>query len=91
MHMDFLFAAYDVALSFLTEGASCETQDGNTCIFPFLTVNSDGLHLVEGCTTVDDDPKPWCSYKVDADSYHTMGYYSYCSDSCPMDLGILNI
>ena len=37
------------------------------------------------CTTIDSDPKPWCSTLVDSDGAHVGGggHYQHCGDDCP--------
>ena len=57
--------------------ASC----GN-CVFPFTFAGR--VHTT--CTTIDGDPRPWCSTKVDSSGVHVSGggHWEYCtSDSCP--------
>ena len=52
------------------------------CIFPFIYLGR--LHLT--CTTLDGDPKPWCSTKVDSNGIHVSGenQWEHCeSSSCP--------
>ena len=41
----------------------CETEDGASCILPFLWFNryTNKSELVEGCTLIDGDERPWCS------------------------------
>ena len=60
-----------------TGNGSC----GN-CIFPFTFANR--VHLT--CTTLDGDPSPWCSTRVDSAGVHVsgQGHWEYCTDpNCP--------
>ena len=52
------------------------------CIFPFTF---DGVTHI-GCTTIPEDPKPWCSTLVDADGVHVGGggHWEYCESECPL-------
>ena len=43
----------------------CETEDGKTCIFPFLLdLGNNRTELIEGCTLIDGNIRPWCSTKL---------------------------
>merc|ERR1712243_163512 len=61
-------------------GASCITNDGpaagSACVFPF---NFMGVSH-SGCTTIDGDPRPWCSTQTDANDNHVSGIeaWGYC-------------
>ena len=52
------------------------------CIFPFTF---DGVTHI-GCTTIPEDPKPWCSTLVDANGVHVGGggHWEYCESECPL-------
>jgi len=66
-------------------GASCIANDGpaagSACVFPF---NFRGVSHSE-CTTIDGDPRPWCSTQTDANDNHVSGIeaWGYCpAGSC---------
>ena len=49
------------------------------CIFPFVWAEN---WLIDRCTTIDGDPRPWCAKQVDSEG--AMQDYEYCTDpSCP--------
>merc|ERR1719234_1338675 len=60
--------------------ATSGPASGSTCIFPF---NFDGVSY-SGCATTDDDPRPWCSTKTDANNNHVsgVGAWGYCDANC---------
>ena len=52
------------------------------CVFPFIYANR--VHYT--CTTIDGDPRAWCSNTVDENGVHVngAGTWEYCTDpSCP--------
>ena len=53
----------------------------DTCVFPFTFWGV--THTA--CTTIDGDPKPWCSTMVDEAGVHVSGagHWMYCGDECP--------
>jgi len=49
----------------------------NTCLFPFIFNG----RIFKTCTTIDNDPNPWCATSVD--EFGNMETWAYCEDSCP--------
>ena len=69
---------YDDETTTFTSPSGCKTQNGVTCVFPFIYK---GVKY-SGCTTVDNRGTPWCSTKTDKDgvSYD----YGLCAQDCPL-------
>ena len=57
-----------------TDKSSC----GN-CVFPFTFWDVE----YTACTTIDGDPKPWCSTRVNENGVYVGGYWEYCGSECP--------
>merc|ERR1712126_349315 len=73
-------AANALVLDRTGSGSGCITNDGpaagSACVFPF---NFMGVSHSE-CTTIDGDPRPWCSTQTDANDNHVSGIeaWGYC-------------
>jgi len=67
-----------------TSGSGSGSGSGNSCgncVFPFTFMGVEHT----ACTTIDGDPKPWCSTLVDENGVHVSGggHWEYCGSQCP--------
>ena len=73
---------YPASTSSPVSYTSPSTGSCGNCIFPWIF----GGRIHESCTTIDGDPQPWCSTKLDDNGVHVAGggHWEYCTDSsCP--------
>ena len=65
---------------------------GQPCIFPFMVYDEEENQnrtfdkcTTEFCGNYCSNGNVWCSTQVDADGFHTMGNWGYCSNECLPD------
>ena len=68
------------------DGTDSESCAEGACIFPFIY----NRRLVTSCTSIDDDPTPWCATGVDSSGQMTS--WGHCQGECPLpQQNIINI
>ena len=62
-------------------GSGSSNSSCGNCVFPFTFMGVEHT----ACTTIDGDPKPWCSTLVDENGVHVSGggHWEYCGTDCP--------
>ena len=74
----FYFGCFNITILLAVQ--SCRTEEGYTCIFPFVYNGA----MYNECAP-DKSGKPWCPYKLKGDmTYDDVGVnkWDYCTSSC---------
>lgn len=59
---------------------TCQTEDGDDCIFPVVYNGK----MLWTCTAAGGDTDEWCATEVEADWTYISGKKGYCKeDNCP--------